>query len=93
MDANHVPYAYLEGRNKDLPHAGAFLHQRSIEVHHAVLLINDYWWHLDLGPFRDCRHEILSRAEGTRASQKGLLDGAVDPPDFSARVINPVHFC
>ena len=50
MDANHVPHAYLEGRNKDQPRADAFLHQRSIEVHRLVLLVNDRWWHLDLGP-------------------------------------------
>ena len=33
------------------------------------------------------RHEISSRAEGTRASRKGLLDGARDPPSFSAWVL------
>ena len=25
------------------------------------------------------------------ASRKGLLDGAVDPPNFSAGVVDPVH--
>ena len=53
MDANYVPHAFLEGQNEDQPHAGAFLHQRSIEVHRPVLLVNDCWWHLDLGPFCD----------------------------------------
>ena len=36
-------------------YVGAFLHQRSIEVHRLVLLVDDRWWHLDLGPL--C-HEI-----------------------------------
>ena len=53
MDANHVPHAYPKGRNKDQPYASAFLHQRSVEVHHPVLLIDDCRWQLDLGPFRD----------------------------------------
>ena len=53
MDANHVPHAYLKGRNEDQPRAGHFLHQQSVEVHRLVLLIDDSWWHLDLGPFRD----------------------------------------
>ena len=35
--------------------------------------------------------EILSRAEGTRASRKGPLDGAGDPPSFSAGVVDPAH--
>ena len=55
MDANHVPHAYLEERNKDQPCAGAFLHQRSVELYRPVLLVDDRWWHLDLGPL--C-HEI-----------------------------------
>ena len=38
-----------------------------------------------------CRHEILSRAEGTRASRKGPLDGAGDPPSFSTGVVDPAH--
>ena len=38
---NHVPHAYPES---------AFLHQRSIKVHRSVLLVDDRWWHLDLGP-------------------------------------------
>ena len=42
MDVNHVPHAYPDGQNKDQPHAGAFLHQRSIEVHCLVLLVNGY---------------------------------------------------
>ena len=50
MDVNHVPYEYLEGGNKDQPHVGAFLHQRSIEVYLLVLLVDDCWRHLDLGP-------------------------------------------
>ena len=50
MDANHVPHAYPKGQNEDQPYAGAFLHQRSIEVHRLVLLVDDHWWHLDLGP-------------------------------------------
>ena len=35
--------------------------------------------------------EFLSRAEGTRVSQKGPLDGAGDPPSFSAGVVDPAH--
>ena len=50
MDADHVPHAYPEGQSKDQPRAGIFLHQRSIEVHRPVLLVDDRWWHLDLGP-------------------------------------------
>ena len=53
MDVNHVPHAYSKRQNEDQPCTDAFLHQRSIEVHHPVLLINDRWWHLDLGPFHD----------------------------------------
>ena len=50
MDANHVPHAYPEGRNKDQPRVGAFLHQRSIEVHRPELLVDDCWRYLELGP-------------------------------------------
>ena len=50
MDANHVPHVYPKGQNEDEPCVGAFLHQRSIELHHPVLLVDDRWWHLDLGP-------------------------------------------
>ena len=35
--------------------------------------------------------EFLSRAEDTRASRKGLLDGAGDPPSFSVGVVDPMH--
>ena len=35
--------------------------------------------------------EISSCAEGTRASRKGLLDGARDPPSFSVGMVNPAH--
>ena len=35
--------------------------------------------------------EFSSRVEGTRASQKGPLDGAGDPPSFSAGMVDPVH--
>ena len=35
--------------------------------------------------------EFLSRAEDTRASRKGLLDGAVDPPGFNAGVVDPTY--
>ena len=35
--------------------------------------------------------EISFHAEGTQASQKGLLDGARDPPSFSAGVVDPAH--
>ena len=38
-----------------------------------------------------CRHEISSRAEGTRASQKGLLDRAVDPPGFNVGVVDTAY--
>ena len=41
MGVNHVPHAYPNGRNEDQPCTGAFLHQRSIEVHHLVLLVDD----------------------------------------------------
>ena len=50
MEANHVPHAYPEGQNKDQPRADVFLHQRSIKVYCPVLLVDDRWWHLDLGP-------------------------------------------
>ena len=50
MDANHVPHAYPKGQNEDQPYASTFLHLRPIEVHRLVLLVDDYWWHLDLGP-------------------------------------------
>ena len=50
MEANHVPHTYPEGRNEYQPRAGTFLHQRSIEVHRPVLLVDDCWRHLDLGP-------------------------------------------
>ena len=50
MEANHVPHAYPEGQNEDQSRADAFLHQRSIEVHRPVLLVDDCWRHLDLGP-------------------------------------------
>ena len=35
--------------------------------------------------------KISSHAEGTRASRKGPLDGARDPPSFSAGVVDPAH--
>ena len=35
--------------------------------------------------------EFSCHAEGTRASQKGLLDGAVDPPSFNTGVVDPVY--
>ena len=35
--------------------------------------------------------KILSRAEGTRASQKGPFDGARDPPSFNAGIIDHAH--
>ena len=52
---DHVPHAYPEGQHEDQPYADALLHQRSVEVHRLVLLIDDCWWHLDLSPL--C-HEI-----------------------------------
>ena len=50
METNHVPHAYPKGRNEDQSRAGACLHQRSIEVHRLVLLVDDRRWHLDLSP-------------------------------------------
>ena len=35
--------------------------------------------------------EFSSCAEGTRASWKGSLDGARDPPSFSAGMVDPTH--
>ena len=35
--------------------------------------------------------EFSSRAEDTRASWKGLLDGVVDPPSFSVGMVDPTH--
>ena len=35
--------------------------------------------------------EISSHAEGTRASQKGPLDGAGDLPSFSIGMVDPAH--
>ena len=51
---------------QDQPHAGVFLHQRSVEVHRPVLLIDDRRWRLDLGPFRDevNQHLGLDRRSG-----------------------------
>ena len=37
------------------------------------------------------RHKNLSRIEGTRASQNGLLDRAIDPSRFNAEVVDPTH--
>ena len=50
MGANHVPHVYLEEQNEDQPHVSAFLHQRFVELHRLVLLVDDYQRHLDLGP-------------------------------------------
>ena len=35
--------------------------------------------------------KFSSHAEDTAASRKGLLNGAVDPPSFSAGMIDPTH--
>ena len=35
--------------------------------------------------------EFSSRAKGTRASWKGPLDGAGDPPSFSAGMVDSMH--
>ena len=35
--------------------------------------------------------EFSSRAENTQASRKGPLDGAGDPPSFSAGMVDPTH--
>ena len=53
MEMDHLPHVYPEGRHEDQPRADALLHQRSVKVHCLVLLIDDRWWHLDLGPFHD----------------------------------------
>ena len=50
MEMDHVPHTDPEGRYKDQPYAGSLLHRLSVEVHCPVLLIDDCWWHLDLGP-------------------------------------------
>ena len=36
--------------------------------------------------------EISFHAEGTQASRKGPLDGAEDPPSFSAGMVDLAHF-
>ena len=63
---NQVPHAYPKGRYKDQSYTDALLHQRSIEVHRLVLLIDDRRWCLDLGPFRDevNQHLGLDRRSG-----------------------------
>ena len=39
-----------------------------------------------------CRHRIFVSVPRTQeASRKGLLDGAIDPPSFSAGMVNPAH--
>ena len=38
-----------------------------------------------------CRHGISFRAEDIRASRKGPLDGARDPPSFSVGMVDPTH--
>ena len=38
-----------QGVIRRLAYADTLLHQRSIEVHRPVLLVDDRWWHLDLG--------------------------------------------
>ena len=53
METDHVPHAYPEGRHEDQPCVSTLLHQRSIKVHRLVLLIDNRWWHLHLGPFHD----------------------------------------
>jgi len=40
---------------------------------------------------RWCRHGISSRAEDTRAGQKGPFDGAGDLPSFKAGVVDSTH--
>ena len=51
METDHVPHSYPKGRHEDQPYVGILLHQRSVEVHRLIFLIDDRWWHLDLGPF------------------------------------------
>ena len=68
MEANHVPYAYPEGQNEDQSHASAFLHQRSVEVHRPILLVDGCWWHLDLGPF----HNEIGQYLGLDGRPRGI---------------------
>ena len=49
MDVNHVPHAYSERQNEDQRCTSTFLHERSIDVHHPVLLVNNCSRYLDLG--------------------------------------------
>jgi len=51
----------------------------------------DLFWKIIYEIYIYCRHEISSRAECTRASRKGLLDGAVDPPSFNTGVVDPTY--
>ena len=68
MEVNHVPHAYHKRRNEDQTCAGAFLHQRSIKVHRPVLLVDECWWHLDLGPF----HNEISQHLGLDGRPRGI---------------------
>ena len=80
MEANHVPHAYPKRQNEDQPHVSAFLYQRSIEVHRPVLLVDDYWWHLDLGPLYN---EI---------SQHLGLDGRLEAYEMPYPISLSAHF-
>ena len=61
--------------------------------HKDVVVVN---YHDDCGvppgvPETCVDMEFLSCAEDTRASRKGLLDGAVDPPSFNVGMVDPAH--
>ena len=51
---------------------------------------DDYGVPLDV-PEKCVDMEFLSHAEDTRASRKGLLDGAIDPPSFSVGMVDPTQ--
>ena len=91
MDANHVPHAYLEGRNKDQPHTGAFLHQQSIKVHRPVLLVDDRWWHSDLGSLYNEISQHLGldgHLGGIRNALTHQLECPLHDPSYGILVLN-----
>ena len=64
-------------------------------MHHedVVVVVN---LHDDCGVLPDVPEtcvntEFSSRAEDTRSKPEDLLNGAVDPPSFSAGMIDPAH--
>ena len=70
---NQVPHAYPKGQYEDQSCTDALLHQRSIKVHHLVLMIDDRRGHLDLGPFRNEVHQHLGLDRCSRGIRNALI--------------------